>query len=145
MSIIAWDGTILAADKRASLGTLIRTTTKIFRVGEVLAGYDGESAAWEEMLAWFRDGRDPAKFPAAQRNKDAWAGLLIVWPDKTLWRYEQTPYPVRYEPQQFAVGCGRDFALAAMHLGKSAPEAVEIASIFDSACGNGVDILRHGD
>ena len=143
MSVIAWDGATLAADKRASLGGLYRTTTKVFRLGIALAAYAGDADAGEEVLAWFKDGHDPAKFPAAQRDRDGYAGLLIVWPDKTLWKFERTPHPIKYVPQQFAIGSGRDFALAAMYLGKTAAEAVEVACAFDSGCGNGVDVLTH--
>ena len=142
MSIIAWDGQRLAADKRASIGSLIRTTTKVFRLPVTLAGYEGDADAGEEILAWFKAGHDPKTFPASQRSKDTWAGLLIIWPDGVLWKYEHTPYPIPFPPQQFAIGSGRDFALAAMHLGKTAAEAVEIACHFDSGCGNGVDVLQ---
>jgi len=145
MTVIAWDGVRLAADKRSTLGTLIRTTTKVFRVGEALAAYAGDADAGEEVLAWFRDGCDVGKFPASQRDKDNWAGLLVVWQDGTIWKFERTPYPVKFPPQQFAIGSGRDFALAAMHLGKTAPEAVDVACFFDSGCGNGVDFLTHSD
>lgn len=140
VSVIAWDGTTLAADKRASIGTLIRTTTKIFNLGDALAAYAGDADAGEEVLAWFKDGHDPAKFPAAQRDKESLVGLLIVWPDGSLWKYERTPYPIKFPPQQFAIGSGRDFALAAMHCGKTAREAVEVACVFDSGCGNGIDV-----
>ena len=142
MSVIAWDGKTLAADRRASLGTLIRTTTKVFQLDEVLAAYAGDADAGEEVLAWFKAGRDPSTFPPSQRDKDTWAGLLIVWPDGTLWKYERTPYPLKFPPQQFAIGSGRDFALAAMYLGKNAADSVMVASHFDSGCGNGVDEVR---
>ncbi len=143
MSVIAWDGERLAADKRSTLGTLIRTTTKIFDLDYVLAAYAGDADTGEELLAWFTDGRDPAKFPTSQRDKDVWASLLIVWGDGKLWKYERTPHPLKFPPQQFAIGSGRDFALAAMHCGKTAPEAVEVACFFDSGCGNGIDVLTH--
>ena len=143
MTVIAWDGHTLAADKRASLGTFIRSTTKVFDLGESLAAYVGDADGGEEMLAWFCDGRDPIKFPPSQREKDSWTGMLIVWADGSIWKYERTPYPVKFPPQQFAIGSGRDFAMAAMHLGKTAAEAVEVACIFDSGCGNGVDVLTH--
>lgn len=143
MSVIAWDGTTLAADKRMSNGTLIRTTTKIFRAREALVGYTGDADCGEAMLAWFEAGANKAEFPETQRDKDLWAGLLVIWEDGTIWKYERTPHPLRLPPQQFAVGSGRDFALAAMHLGKSAAEAVEVAIHFDSGCGNGVDVLTH--
>ena len=143
MSVIVWDGTTLAADKRACLGSLIMTTTKIFRSGDALAAYAGDADGGEEMLAWFGAGRDPEKFPASQREKDTWNGLLVVLPDGNLWQYERTPYPVKFPPQRFAIGSGRDFALAAMHCGKTASEAVEVACVFDNGCGNGVDVLTH--
>lgn len=47
MSVIAWDGERLAADKRATLGTLIRTTTKVFHLGDALAAYAGDADAVE--------------------------------------------------------------------------------------------------
>jgi hypothetical protein len=143
MSVIAWDGTSLAADRRAYLGGLYRTMTKVFDLGYALAAYAGDAAAGEEVLAWFNGGATPAEFPAPQRDRDSYAPLLIVWPDKTLWQFERTPYPVKFPPQTFAIGSGRDFALAAMHLGKTAAEAVEVACAFDVACGNGVDVLTH--
>ena len=145
MSVIAWDGKTLAADKRLCSGTLIRTTTKIFRLGDInaLAAYAGDADSGEEVLAWFRAGHAPADFPPMQRDKDAWAPLLIVWRDGRMWKFERTPHPLKFPPQHFAMGSGRDFALAAMHLGKTAAEAVEVACVFDSAFGNGIYTLVH--
>lgn len=40
-----------------------------------------------------------------------------------------------------AIGTGRDYARAAMHLGRNAVEAVQVAILFDENCGNGVDTL----
>lgn len=145
MSVIAWDGKTLAADKRACFGTLTRTTTKVFDLGDALAAYAGDADAGEEILAWFKDGHDPARFPPSQRDRDGWAGLLIVWRDGWIWKYERTPYPLKFPPQLFAIGSGRDFALAAMHCGKTAAEAVEVACFFDSACGNGIDAFNHSE
>ena len=67
--------------------------------------------------------------------------MLVVLPDRSLHKFESTPHPLRFPPQNFAIGSGRDFALAAMHLGKTAVEAVEVACHFDSGCGNGIDTL----
>lgn len=142
MSVIAWDGKTLAADKRASVGTLICTTTKIFRIGEALVAYAGSASFGEEMVAWFTAGAKPEQFPAGQRSDDDWSGLLVIRRDRPIEKYERTPHAVRFEDNQFAIGCGRDFALAAMHLGKTAREAVEVAIHFDSGCGNGIDTLE---
>jgi 20S proteasome alpha/beta subunit len=142
MTCIAWDGKTLAADKRASLGGLIRTTTKIFRVRDCLVGYSGEAAFGQQMVGWFRDGEQPADFPGSQRDKDDWAGLLVIRPDGKIQRYERTPQALTYEDANFAVGSGRDFAIAAMYLGKTAVEAVAVACALDSDCGNGIDALE---
>ena len=144
MSVIAWDGKTLAADKRASCGSYFRTTTKIFKHGPALVGYSGDQSAGEEVFAWFRDGHNADKFPASQRDRDDYAGLLVVWYDGELWKYERTPFPLKYPPQQFAIGSGCDFALAAMYCGKTASEAVEVACQFNIWCGNGIDTLTHG-
>lgn len=140
--MIAWDGKTLAADKRASFGTLIRTTTKIFRAGDALLAYAGDAAFGEEMRAWWTRGAKPDDFPAGNRDKDDWAGLMVIRKGQPIARYERTPYPVLFEDEQFAIGCGRDFALAAMYLGKTAPEAVAVAIALDSGCGNGIDTLE---
>lgn len=140
MTCIAWDGKTLAADKRVSFGTLIKTTTKIFRVGDSLCALAGDAAGGFEVLSWYRSGANPADFPQAQRDRDNWSGLLVIKRGEIL-KYEYGPFPVVIEDKTFAVGCGRDFALAAMHLGCDARKAVEVAIALDSACGNGVDVL----
>jgi 20S proteasome alpha/beta subunit len=143
MTVIAWDGTMLAADKRLCFGDLATTTTKIFKVADSLVGYSGDCDAGEEMLAWFRSGAMPEAFPPYQRQNDRWAGLLVITPDKRIKKYERTPYPLIIQDKCFAIGSGRDFALAAMHLGYSARDAVEVTCQLDSSCGNGIDVLTH--
>lgn len=144
MTIIAWDGKTLAADKRACHGTLIRTTTKIFKVNGCLVGYAGDAAFGEELLAWFKDGEQIDKFPIGQRDKDDWAGMLVIRPDGAIQKYERTPHPLTFTDEDgfYVLGSGRDFAIAAMACGKNAIEAVELTCRFDNGCGNGIDWLR---
>ncbi len=42
---------------------------------------------------------------------------------------------------RLAIGTGKDFARMAMHLGKTAKEAVELTSNFDSNTNNKVDVF----
>lgn len=147
MTCIAWDGKTLAADKRMTTVGLARTVTKIFRVGKTLAGICGDGAQGMEMLAWYRDLVDERwshpeeKFPAAQRDEKTWVTFVVVRVDG-VWVYEKSPYPIRIENWAYATGSGRDYAMAAMHLGRSAKEAVEVACCFDVNCGNGIDTLE---
>lgn len=55
--------------------------------------------------------------------------------------YESTIHPVKVRGDFFSVGTGSAYALAAMHLGKSPREAIEIASIFDPVTGGPIDTM----
>ena len=140
MTVIAWDGSTLAADKRAVNGTLPRTTTKIFRTEGRLVGTSGDQSVALQMLDWYRNGREAKDFP--KRAEDDSASLLVIEPNRSVWMYTTGPVAAEFHDRQFAIGSGRDFAIAAMHLGKSAREAVEIACMFDNYCGNGIDALE---
>ena len=140
MSVLAWDGKTLAADKRVTSAGLARTTTKIFRFENCLLGITGNIDQGMEMIDWYRNGQNPKEFPASQRDKDDWA-LLVVVDKNGVGFYERTPFRCNVEDRIFAAGSGRDYALAAMHFGKSAFEAVAVASFFDVNCGNGIDEL----
>lgn len=141
MTTIAWDGKTLAADRRTSFGSRITTVTKAHRVNGHLVAGAGITAQINEMIVWFRDGANPATFPAAQRGDDA-VSLLVITPAREVHLYCNTPYPLVIEDKFTAIGSGSEFALAAMHCGKSAVEAVEVAAVFDSATGGGVNILH---
>ncbi len=91
-----------------------------------------------ELVDWYNNGADPAKYPNRQRDKDDWGSFIVIKPDG-IYSYEQSPTPVKLEDKNVACGSGRDFAITAMHLGKTAIEAVEIACLFDTGCGNGID------
>lgn len=145
MTVIAWDGRTLAADKMTSFGGLHATTTKVHRLadGRLFAGC-GATALIQEMRVWVERGADPATFPAAQRVSADSCSILVVELDGTLLQYETTAYPLRIENRQWALGSGRDFAAMAMRLGKSAAEAVILTAEFCNDCGNGVDWATPG-
>jgi len=140
MTVIAWDGKTLAADKRTSFGGLHATTTKIHRLRDgSLVGGSGGTAVIQEMVAWLDAGADPATFPAAQRTEKESVAMLVVRPDRSLVQYDTTPYPSYIENDKWAIGSGRDYAMAVMFMGHDSELAVRVASALDSTCGNGVD------
>lgn len=138
MTTIAWDGKTLAADKQMTNGTLRGQTTKIRRVGGEVLAWTGDQDSGEALAAWYEAGADPARWPSCQKDKDAWARLIVARP-AGVFTYEREPVAVRIENPFFAWGSGRDFAIAAMHCGRSACEAVELASLYDTASGMGID------
>lgn len=140
MTTIAWDGMTLAGDRLGCAGDLKRTVTKISRVGSCLLGTAGSAVHAVEFREWLLSGADPKTIPLFQLSEE-YQNVILIKPDKSCWVYSQGVYPSLVEDTFHACGSGRDFALAAMHMGKSAKEAVELASLFDVATGNGVDIL----
>lgn len=143
MTVIVWDGKTLAADKRACYDGMINTVTKIHRITGrgVLVGGSGDAAFVNAMIAWVRNGRVLDQFPAEQKSKDDWCSFLVIEQDGTISLYERSPYPVLYEQTLFAIGSGREYARAALHLGCTSAEAVGVACCLDSGCGNGIDTL----
>lgn len=78
------------------------------------------------ILEWLNHGGEP---PVC---KDASAVLIAR--DGSVKRLVQHEGAICFIPMRkpfYAIGSGRDFALMAMHLGKSAREAVALAALFD--------------
>ena len=143
MTVIAWDGKTLAADKRSVNDGYASSVTKIFRAGDCLVGMSGCLARGHAMYQWFAAGHDPEKFP--EETTDDWALLLVIFPSGVVWKYESREHPFVIESQPCAGGSGRDFALMAMHLGCDARRAVELTCELSVACGNGIDTLTFQD
>lgn len=141
MTTIAWDGKVLAADKRMVHAGLYATVTKIRRIGGLLVAAAGDFDSAQEMFAWIEAGRVPADFPSIQKESDRYVGILIIEGGK-VFKYERSAIPFEIEEPYFAIGSGRDFALAAMACGRTAVEAVEVAALFDVGTGNGVDWME---
>ena len=141
MTCIAWDGKTLAADKMTCSVGYGYTVTKIHRLkGGAIVGFSGDGDGAMALLAWLDSPRDDSAYPPGQKDNDTCA--LVITPNGSVLSYGKTPFPQRIECQRYAMGHGRDFALAAMHLGKSAREAVEVACALDVFCGNGIDTLE---
>lgn len=139
MTVLAWDGKTLAADKRAVVGGgLRRTVTKIQRYKSVLLGATGDWDIAMQLMEWWKADAVPDKFHEVFRKAEA---TLIVISRTGILTWNSGPYPLPHECEKAAFGSGRDYAEMAMYLGKSAKEAVELACLFQSDCGDGVDTL----
>lgn len=140
MTVIAWDGRTLAADKMACSAGFGYTVTKLHRLRDgSLVALSGDCDHALALLAWLNAAQNPAAYPDAQKDSDTSA--FVVRPDGSCWSYGKTAYPQRVEDRLYAMGHGRDFALAALHCGLSAREAVELTCRLDVFCGNGVDVM----
>lgn len=141
MTVIAWDGKTLAADKQSTNCGYASTVTKIYRVPGGVVGLAGNAPHAMALLDWFMNGMKPEQWP--KPFNDDYASALFVAADGQIHKYagDCGPFPERIESKSTAIGCGRDYALAAMYLGKSAFEAVQVACALDVSCGQGIDTL----
>lgn len=139
--MIAWDGKTLAADKMACSAGYGYTVTKVHRLADgSIVAFSGDGDSAMALLRWLDGDRQPADYPAAQKDNDTCA--FVVQPNGCCVSWGKTAHPQIIEDERYAMGHGRDFALAAMHCGKTAREAVEVACRFDVYCGCGIDTLE---
>lgn len=143
MTTIAWDGRTLAADKQSTDSSgLMTTVTKIWRIDDYLFGATGSSPAIQEFKHWISNGADPKDFPSNIRPDTPWSvHAIVISAEQGIRVFENSAFAFTVERTRHAMGSGRDFALGAMRCGKSAVQAVEIASEFDCGTGQGVDTL----
>jgi 20S proteasome alpha/beta subunit len=139
VSIVAWDGKTVAADKRACIADAAMTTTKIWEMSDgLIVATTGDFSFGIAMLKWFEDGAEEKDWPPFQTTND-WARLIIFDPLTKPYCYERQPVRQIIEDPFMAWGCGREFALGAMAMGATARKAVEVACRFNVYCGNGID------
>jgi hypothetical protein len=141
MTVIAWDGKTIAADRLVSCGGIIQETKKLYEgVNGCTLSFSGEGAKGLMMVAWFNDGADPDKWPEFQRGDNYVA--LIVADSQGVDVYYDEPVPTTFTNNFNAWGAGAEFAIGAMAAGKTAEEAVIIANDHCTGCGRGVDVIE---
>jgi hypothetical protein len=141
MTVIAWDGKTLAADKLACNGQTKTVVTKIARCGNELIGVCGDLSIGMELRDWYARGAAREDYPASNRDPDKGASLIVIRANGECWKYESSPAPFKQEAEHCAFGSGSPEALVAMACGKTAAEAVALASRFNTSCGMGVDAI----
>jgi ATP-dependent protease HslVU (ClpYQ) peptidase subunit len=115
--------------------------TKIRKINNHLVGVAGSASGSATLMNWLENGADEAKWPDIQKDKDRWCDMLVITPERKIMKYEQEPIPFEIEETRYAIGSGKDCALAAMVMGADAVRAVEVASIVEHGCGNGIDTI----
>jgi ATP-dependent protease HslVU (ClpYQ) peptidase subunit len=141
MTVIAWDGKTLAADKQSTSHNMARTTTKIHRVHDGLVALSGDGPHAHALLDWFRGDREKTEWPKASDRDEAGHIIHITRAGVFVYNGNGSPFGEPIEDRFIAFGAGRDYAMAAMYLGCDALRAVEVACAFDVGCGKGIDTL----
>jgi ATP-dependent protease HslVU (ClpYQ) peptidase subunit len=132
---------VMAGDKMASTGDSKHgRVTKVFKIKGSLIGFSGSLDVGVAILRWFENDCNEDYWPELQ-YESLECNVLVVGPDGVVRVYERYPVPIVMEQNIHAIGSGRDFALAAMHLGFDPVKAVEVASELDGCTGGGVDVV----
>lgn len=147
MTVIAWDGRSIAADKMMCVGDTPMATTKlrkvVFEGYEYVVGVTGGLDYGLALIDWWVKGADQEKWPAFQAT-DNWTRLIVVPPGSKPYWFERMPYPIECNDEFAAWGSGRELALGALAMGASAKEAVEVANRLGLYSGLGVDVFEVG-
>jgi ATP-dependent protease HslVU (ClpYQ) peptidase subunit len=131
MTTIACDGQKVAADGLGCCGHEQSQTDvcKLKFSGNVIYGITGVRAMFDALIMWHKTGADSKNFPPLT-GTDEHVSLLVFLSDHCLRFTNECPYPDEF-PYPQAFGSGPEYATAAMALGATAREAVEVAARFD--------------
>lgn len=127
---IATDGKTIAADGLRCAGSerVSLTEKKIRIVNGTIYALTGDYACFNPAIKWHRDGADPGKQPPGHPARDGGWSLIVIGEDGRLVKYsDKLPYAEPF-PYPATFGIDADYAMAAMHCGKSPREAVELAA-----------------
>lgn len=145
MTVIAWDGTTLSSERYAAIGTYVTlpSAPKVQQVNNCLVGLSGDLAVGEKFLRWWQSAyyiNNECERPALLPDEFV---MMAIAPDKqvTYWHNQCEPIPILLP--YFAIGSGCEFALAALALGCSAPQAVAVTCQLHPCTRPPIDWIRH--
>ena len=125
----------IAADSMVSSDDSFYLVEKLRRGKTSIYGGCGE---WDKLLKFYQ-----AIESGGELDSDADVTILELRLDG-IWIYESCIIPARIKNDFWAVGTGAGYAIAAMHLGKSPAEAVEIACQYDTSSNLPIDSWKLG-
>lgn len=138
MTIIAWDGKTLAADRQMTNNDLRIQCSKIMRWRDYVIAWTGDNEQGLILSEWFKGGMAREKWPKFQEHEQNWTRLIYASKSGCGF-FERLPVAQEVIDPFVAFGSGRDFAMGAMAMGADARKAVEITQIYSCDCGFGVE------
>lgn len=126
---------VMVSDSKCGNGTTWYPTTKIYRIAGELVGCSGNVKCINRWLKWVRNGR---KGPCPKTES---FGALMLRPDG-LYKADVDGSEIQIERGFHATGSGEHAAIAALLLGHTAKEAVEVACLVDDGSGGDVVVFN---
>jgi ATP-dependent protease HslVU (ClpYQ) peptidase subunit len=125
----------IAADSMVSLDAAHYSVIKLRKGASSVFGAAGEWDACLKFLAALETNN------LAELETDV---TLLELRRDGLWVYEGCITPAKIKNDFYAIGTGANFAIAAMHMGATPTEAVEIACLYDPSSRGPVDTFKLG-
>jgi hypothetical protein len=123
----------MASDSRVSGGVAMCYCDKVFRIRNTLVGVCGDNAFTTKWLEWFRRDMPPVEeLMDIDEERDF---LAIELNAEGIWLYTNTCEPDLLHEKFYAIGSGSMAAMGALYAGKSAVDAIKIASLCDEHTG----------
>lgn len=140
MTVIAWDGEVLATDTQCTMGNAKYNSPKAWyeSVGGqacIISGV-GTLKNIHRHKDWLLKDNRP-EFPYGDVENHYYQFILVT--KEGLLRYEGTPHPIIHGVNACAFGEASDFAYGALAMGATAIEAVKVAIQYSHQCGGNVE------
>jgi ATP-dependent protease HslVU (ClpYQ) peptidase subunit len=132
MTTVAYDGYTLAGDSLATYGDT-KLDIPIPKV-QVLYNNKWKAMAWCGQMSQAEKVKEWIIHSGQEKPETEGCRFMLIDQDNKPWLMDQHLIPVPL-PIPFALGNGENFAIGAMAAGKSAKEAIEIASKYDAFTG----------
>lgn len=141
MTVIAWDGHNLVADRQLSTDGMIQSATKIWRLKDgSLVGAAGVFSNAVAFVKWLDAGADPEAYKDDWDTEEGGFTIIRITKDREILIYvSQVPFTI--EDDFAAIGSGAPYAIGALAAGLNSIRAVEIAMEYSADCGRGTNIL----
>lgn len=136
MTVIAWDGYVLGADRRLSMHNI--EADKVFKLSDgTYFACAGDYMECQKVRKWLE-----SKLPVEKRGTINDVSVLHINKDGTCEAWHACmagPGQPNIQPP-YALGSGREYAMGALGHGATVREAIEITVRYCNSCGGTPDI-----
>jgi len=139
MSVVAWDGRIMAADRYAQWGNMVQTVQKLWENANIVYGMTGDLATCLAVSQFILGNKS---WEDLHLDPEKYFGFVVFRKHSKVLQTFVRGSPIFVEEpldKPLAMGIGEEFALGAMCAGASAVEAVKLCEGRIVGCGNGWD------
>lgn len=141
ITTIAWRGRILAADTQLTWSDGIKSFCRKLHTLPGKDGCIGIAGNYDDEVVfhqWWGLGEKIETWDSERMKKAKFSALYIdKWKD--VWYYDDGPEKMSIEHEFAAIGDGSAIAIAGMHMGMTAKEAVNLASELTVNTNNYID------